>query len=105
VPDNPTTAQAGGAQAIGDCRPPGAREIPDGATATTEQMVAAQTRIKAFVRDGQAYVKCVDAVADDKERATSDRNAAIVEHNRMVGELERAAADFNEQIRTFKARK
>jgi hypothetical protein len=68
-------------------------------------MVAAQTRIKAFVRDGQAYVKCVDAVADDKERATSDRNAAIVEHNRMVGELERAAADFNEQIRTFKARK
>jgi hypothetical protein len=61
--------------------------------------------VKAFVRDGQTYIKCVDAVADDKDRATTDRNAAIGEHNRMVGELERSAADFNDQLRAFKARK
>jgi hypothetical protein len=50
-------------------------------------------------------VRCVDAVADDKARTTADRNAAIAEHNRMVGELERSAADFNDQLRAFKARK
>ncbi len=91
--------------AIGDCTAPPAPEIPDGVSASTEQMVAGQTDVKTFVSDGQAYIKCVDAVADDKARATTDRNAAIVEHNRMVGELERAAADFNEQLRAFKARK
>jgi len=92
-------------QGIGDCEPPAAPEIPDGGSASTEQMIAGQTRMKAFVADGQAYLKCVDAVADDKERATIDRNAAIGEHNRMVGELERSAADFNDQLRAFKARK
>jgi peptidyl-prolyl cis-trans isomerase A (cyclophilin A) len=91
-------------QAIGECAAPTAPEIPDGASASTEQMVAGQTRVKAFVRDGQAYIKCLDAVADDKDRATIDRNAAIGEHNRMVGELERSAADFNDQLRAFKAR-
>ena len=90
---------------IGDCAAPSAPEIPDGVSASTEQMVAGQTSVKSFVRDGQAYIKCIDAVADSKDRATTDRNAAIVEHNRMVGELERAAADFNEQLRAFKTRK
>jgi peptidyl-prolyl cis-trans isomerase B (cyclophilin B) len=92
-------------QTIGDCTAPPAPEIPDGASASAEQMAAGQTGVKAFVRDGQAYIKCVDAVADDKDRATTDRNAAIGEHNRMVGELERSAADFNNQLRAFKTRK
>jgi cyclophilin family peptidyl-prolyl cis-trans isomerase len=89
---------------IGGCEAPPAPELPDGASASTEQMVAGQTLVKAFVRDGQEYLKCVDAVADDKDRTTTDRNAAIGEHNRMVGELERSAADFNDQLRAFKAR-
>ena len=109
VPE-PATAQPGdtepsASQTIGDCKAPPAPEIPDGASASTEQMVAGQTRVKAFVAEGQAFVKCVDAVADDKDRATADRNAAVSEHNRMVGDLERAAADFNDQLRVFKARK
>ncbi len=101
----PGDTEASGSQAIGDCKAPPAPEIPDGASASTEQMVAAQTRMKAFVLDGQAYIKCVDAVADAKDRPTTDRNAAIGEHNRMVGELERSAADFNDQLRAFKTRK
>jgi cyclophilin family peptidyl-prolyl cis-trans isomerase len=92
-------------QAIGDCKAPAVPEIPDGASASTSQMVAGQTSMKTFVIDGQAYIKCVDAVADDKNRPTTDRNAAIGEHNRMVGELERSAADFNDQLRAFKTRK
>jgi cyclophilin family peptidyl-prolyl cis-trans isomerase len=98
-------AEPSASQAIGDCKPPAAPEIPDGASASTEQMIAGQARVKAFVVDGQGYLKCIDAVADDKDRATIDRNAAIGEHNRMVGELERSAADFNDQLRSFKARK
>ena len=101
----PEAAEPSASQAIGDCKPPAAPEIPDGASASTEQMIAGQKRVKAFVADGQAYLICIDAVADNKDRATIDRNAAIAEHNRMVGELERTAADFNDQLRAFKARK
>jgi cyclophilin family peptidyl-prolyl cis-trans isomerase len=101
----PGDAEPSGGQAIGDCKPPAAPEIPAGGSASTEQMVAAQNGVKAFVLDGQAYIQCVDAVADDKDRATADRNAAIGEHNRMVGALERSAADFNDELRAFRARK
>ena len=101
----PGDAAPSASEAIGDCKAPAAPEIPDGASASTEQMLAGQKSVKAFVVDGQAYIKCVDAIADDKDRATTDRNAAIGEHNRMVGELERSAADFNDQLRAFKARK
>jgi cyclophilin family peptidyl-prolyl cis-trans isomerase len=101
----PADAELSASPAIGDCKAPAAPEIPDGGSASMEQMVAGQKGMKAFVVDGQAYIKCVDAVADDKDRATTDRNAAIGEHNRMVGELERSAADFNDQLRAFKARK
>jgi len=101
----PGDAEPSASQAVGDCKTPAAPEVPDGASASMEQMVSGQKGVKAFVLDGQAYLKCVDAVADDKDRATTDRNAAIGEHNRMVGELERAAADFNDQLRAFKARK
>jgi len=91
-------------QPIPDCVAPVAPEIPHGATAATDQMVAGQARVKAFVASGQTYIECIDRVADDKGRATQERNTAIVEHNRMVGEMERLAGDFNAQIRTFKAR-
>ena len=100
VPEN----QQSTAQPIASCVPPVAPEIPDGGTASTEQMVTDQTRVKTFVAAGQTYIACVDRVADDKERVLQERNAAIVEHNRMVGEMERLANDFNAQIRAFKAR-
>ena len=101
----PGDAEPSASLAIGECKAPAPPEIPDGASASTEQMVAAQKSVKEFVVDGQAYIKCIDAVADDKDRATTERNAAIGEHNRMVGELERSAADFNDQLRAYKARK
>jgi cyclophilin family peptidyl-prolyl cis-trans isomerase len=100
VPESPQSA----APSVADCTPPVAPEIPDGATASSGEMVAGQARVKEFVASGQAYIACVDRVADDKERETQQRNTAIVEHNRMVGEMERLAGDFNAQIRAFKAR-
>jgi cyclophilin family peptidyl-prolyl cis-trans isomerase len=100
VPENQRSA----AQPVADCAAPVAPEIPDGGTSSTEQMVAGQARMKAFVAAGQTYIACIDHVADDKERAIQERNAAIVEHNRMVGEMERLAGDFNTQVRAFKAR-
>ena len=100
VPENQQSA----AQPIADCVPPVAPEVPDGVTSSAEQMVAGQTRVRAFVAAGQTYIGCVDHVADDKDRGLQERNAAIVEHNRMVSEMERLASAFNGQIRAFKAR-
>jgi cyclophilin family peptidyl-prolyl cis-trans isomerase len=92
------------AQAVGECRAPAAPELADGGTATLDQMIAAQSRVREFVAAGETYLACLGKVADDEQRPAEDRNAAIAEHNRTVAAMELSAKQFNEQIRTFKAR-
>jgi hypothetical protein len=67
-------------------------------------MIAAQSRVREFVAAGETYLACLGKVADDEQRPAEDRNAAIAEHNRTVAAMELSAKQFNEQIRTFKAR-
>lgn len=100
VPENQTSA----AQLVDDCEPPVAPDLPDGATAGMDEMVAGQTRVREFVAAGEAYLACVSSVIDDEERSAEARNAAIGEHNRTVAAMEETAAGFNEQLRSFKAR-
>lgn len=101
VPEN----QQHPAQLVDDCEPPTVPPIPDGSSSSLEEMMAGQTRVKEFVSAGNEYVSCLSQIIDNEDRTVEDRNAAIGEHNRMVGVMEKAASDFNEQIRAFKARK
>jgi cyclophilin family peptidyl-prolyl cis-trans isomerase len=100
VPDG----QRSPAQPVAECAPPEAPAIPDGGKAGLDEMMAGQKRIKEFVAAGETYLKCLAQVIDDKDRAVEERNAAVNEHNRMVGTMEQVAAGFNEQIKKFKAR-
>jgi peptidyl-prolyl cis-trans isomerase A (cyclophilin A) len=92
------------AQLVDDCDPPATPAIPDGTVASMEQMVAAQSQVRDFVAAGEAYLACLAKVIDDENRGAEDRNIAISEHNRMVSAMEQSAADFNAQIKVFKAR-
>ena len=100
VPENQRTATA----LITECTPPDVPTVPDGASASMEEMVAGQKQVKAFVAAGEAYLKCLAKVIDSKDRAIEERNAAVSEHNRMVGTMEQIAAGFNDQIKKFKSR-
>jgi peptidyl-prolyl cis-trans isomerase A (cyclophilin A) len=87
-----------------ECPPPETPALPDGATATLDEMMAGQKKMKAFVATGQKYLGCLAKIIDAKDRPVEQRNTAVTEHNRMVDAMEQAAAAFNEQIRKFKAR-
>jgi cyclophilin family peptidyl-prolyl cis-trans isomerase len=100
MPENQQSA----AQLVDDCEPPEAPVLPDGGTATMDEMIGGQTRVREFVAGGETYLACLTKIIDDTERSAADRNAAIAEHNRTVAAMEQAAAGFNEQIRKFKAR-
>jgi peptidyl-prolyl cis-trans isomerase A (cyclophilin A) len=96
--------QQSAAQIADDCVPPTPPAIADGSTASRDEMVAGQGRVKQFVAAGDAYIACLAKIIDGPERSPIDRNAATAEHNRVVGAMEKAAADFNAQIRIFKGR-
>lgn len=85
--------------------------LPNGATASMEEMVAGQQSIKAFQAEAQAYRTCLDegmaaikkaATDGDKESAEAFK-AMTDDYNASVAAEEAIASDFNAQIRAYKA--
>lgn len=66
-------------------------EIPDGRSASVEEMAAAQTAVAEAVKAGEEYVNCVRA---NENRARADRLA-----NATLDKMQSLAASFNRQLR------
>jgi hypothetical protein len=89
-------------------------DLPDGATATQEQMVEGMKAVKEYNTQVTTYLSCLDKEMNERvEAAGPDAPAEQVEqikaihtkrHNAAVEALEQTAARFNEQVKTFKAR-
>ncbi len=94
---------------------PGA--IPDGATATKEQMIEAKNEIARYNTEMNAYLDCLkletDAAtpkdpskltADEKKKAADQQKALAQKNNAAVDELQAVVGKFNEQLKIFKAK-
>ena len=87
-----------------ECEREAAPDLPDGASATMEEMVAGQGAVKAYVASSNSYLECMDAeMAAIPEEETDARVAALESYNAAVDEQAAVAEGFNEQIRAFKA--
>jgi hypothetical protein len=87
------------------CENPTLVPVPDGKTATMEQLVATQAQIKEFMAAMEQYMACLDdaatAAGDD---APAEYKAMMANrHNIAVGEEEAIAKRFNEQVKAYKA--
>lgn len=88
--------------------------LPDGATASQDQMVGGMKAIKEYNAAVSTYLTCLETEMNTRiEAAGSDAPADQVEqikaihtkrHNAAVEELESTAARFNEQVKVFKGR-
>jgi hypothetical protein len=113
-------AALAGANAYAACTYPKAPEsIPDGNTATLEQMVAAQKAVRQFDQEIGAYTAClklesetalaqVDQGQDDAKKKEEQKKelerVQVQKHNAAVEADEALAARFNEQLKVFKAK-
>jgi hypothetical protein len=87
-------------------------KIPDGATATLAEMVAAQKAVKQFDEQINAYTACIkleESAQLKGDKLTADQKKAIeaqqAQKNNAAVDQDQAIADrFNEQIRIFKAK-
>jgi hypothetical protein len=107
------TLAAGAAYA--DCPfPPAPDKLPDGATATLEEMVAGQKAVKAYDKAMNEYVSCIDKQLDDKiaqageqlkpQQKADMQKVEAQKHNAAIDQLQSVADRFNEQVKVFKAR-
>ena len=85
--------------------PTGVRVLPDGATATQEQLVAARTEITAYVQVADTYIACIDEELAAAGEEVSPEFKAILVNRRNAAQLEKEtlAAAFNRALQAFRA--
>ena len=81
--------------------------IPNGATATMENMVAGQTNFKSYNADMEAYLACLDSelskVSKNLDNYQGIQSNSDSKYNAAVDELVEAQNQWNEAVRAFKA--
>ncbi|MEP1471322.1 MAG: hypothetical protein ABJK20_01820 [Halieaceae bacterium] len=103
-------------QAFAECTSPDAPEIPDGATAAMEDMLAGQKSVKAFQEANLAYMKCLEegytAAEETVKNSTEEADVTAAQdaytqgidaYNDAVSKEEEVAGQFNVEIREYKA--
>ncbi|MFZ1098471.1 MAG: hypothetical protein WAN26_03590 [Steroidobacteraceae bacterium] len=101
--------------AYADCAYPAAPDkIPDGATATLDEMLAGQKAVNVYNKAVNDYVTCIDKQLDDNiakqgdklkpEQKTEMQRMEAQKHNAAIDQLQSIADRFNEQIKVYKAR-
>jgi phage-related tail protein len=109
-----TAALSAGA-AYADCPyPPAPDKLPDGQSATLEEMVAGQKSVKAYDKAINDYVGCIDKEVADQiakagdslkpEQKADMQKVETQKHNAAIDQLQQIADRFNEQVKVFKAR-
>jgi hypothetical protein len=86
-----------------DCvLPPAPSKIPDGNSASEQEMITAMQTLKEYNADVDTYLKCLEFETKQNRLSAGDQEKM---HNTAVDTLQKVASKFNEQVRTFKAKK
>ncbi len=94
--------------------PPAPTKIPDGATATLQEMIAGQKAVGEYQKAINDYTSCIDKELDDAiakggdklkpEQKADMQRVEAQKHNAAVDQLQAVADRFNEQVKVFKAK-
>jgi hypothetical protein len=109
------TAALSAGTAYADCPYPTApANLPDGRTATLEDMVAGQKAVKDYDAAIKSYVDCIDKELDTSIAKGGDQlkpqqkadmqHVEAQKHNAAIDQLQSVADRFNEQVKVFKQR-
>ncbi len=95
------------------CDYPQRAKVPDGNTATKEEMIEGQKAVKAYMAAMEDYLACIEAeekadVAEmeepEPELLAQRADMLNKKYNAAVEEMEIVAAQFNEEVRAYKGR-
>lgn len=91
-------------RASAECVSPPVANVPDGARATSDEMVEAQLLVKQFMAEMELYLACLDQEEASLSESPTDEQKTVhtQRHNKAVDSMEAVATKFNEQVRVFK---
>ena len=86
-------------------------EMPNGTTATKDEMIDTQKAVKAYIADMEAYLTCIkeehaakvaETGEDDPEAVARQEAMFTKRHDAAVDQMHLVGARFNEQVRAYK---
>ena len=95
------------------CDYPHRAEIPDGTTASKDQMIQGQRGVKDYMGAMEAYLSCIEAAeqetvaeANGSDEAARQQRIEMLnkKYNAAVEEMNLVAEEFNVQVRAYKQR-
>jgi hypothetical protein len=106
------------AHAQADCTYPRAPDaVPDGNTASKEEMIAAKNEVSRYNTEMNAYLDClkleINAATpkdpsklskDDRAKAEQQEKILTQKNNAAVDELQAVVGRFNDQLKAYKAK-
>jgi len=92
------------AQLAGHCIVDERPELPDGGSATLDEMIAAQEAVRDFMARSEDSIDCLDEESKNRELTDDQRSLLIRAHNDTVDVMEEIAGTFNAQIGIFRER-
>ncbi len=101
------------AQSVLACDYPTRVLVPNGNTATKEEMVEGQRGVKKYVADMEIYLTCIieeekaarEALGNMEPDQEQEREDMLnKKYNAAVDEMERLAAQFNSEVQAYKAK-
>ena len=105
----------GSSASIAECETPAQPNVPDGGSASMQEMIEGQKSVKSFQAENIAYMACLEKLfteaeaagktGSDEEKAAAMEvyNKALSEYNSAVSAEEEVAGQFNTEIREYKA--
>ena len=101
-----------GAQTVFACDYPTRVLVPNGNTATKEEMLNGQIGVKTYVTEMEVYLVCIideekiarDALGNLEPEQEQEREDMVnKKYNAAVDEMERLAAQFNAEVQAYNA--
>jgi hypothetical protein len=87
------------------CENPTMVTIPDGETASMEELLDAQGKVKSYMAAMEEYLACLteelEAAGDDAP--AEFKSLMVTRHNTAVSEMEAVAQAFNAQVQAYRA--
>lgn len=85
------------------CVLPEAPSVPDGATATKDELIASSKAVKTYISDANGYLECLDQeeAAAGEDESDESQQARVESYNSAIDSMEAVAAAFNEARVTF----
>lgn len=98
--------EAASTEVIEKCPLPEKPSIPNGRTATEQEMLETQRNIKAYMDKGNAVLTCLDELSTSWGEAVTEEQTQIntLFHNKMVDDMQAVGELFNSAVRAYKGK-